>query len=64
MPKKSLIAASAGALLVLAGAAVYEASAYHERMAPPSSVPVARVLGRFDVDPSWVKSGTPSFRPS
>ena len=62
MFQKQLIAATAGALLVLAGTAVYEASTYHQRMAPPSSVPVARALGRFDVDPSWVKSGTPNFR--
>jgi len=62
MAKKSLIAAGAGAALVVAGTAVYEAGEYHAHMAPPSSESVERVLGRFDVDPSWVKSGTPNFR--
>ena len=62
MGKKSLIAASAGAALVLAGGAVYEAIVYHDRMAPPSAAPVARLLGPFNVDPSWVRSGTPNFR--
>ncbi|MBC8056960.1 MAG: DUF861 domain-containing protein [Rhizobiales bacterium] len=62
MSKKSIIAAGAGALLMLAGVAFYEAAVYHDRMAPPSSTPVARALGPFSVDPSWIKSGTPNFR--
>lgn len=62
MAKKFLIAAGMGAALMLAGTAVYEAGAYHAHVAPPSAEPVEHVLGRFDIDPSWVKSGTPTFR--
>jgi len=47
---------------MLAALCVHEAVTYHERMPPPTSVPVPRLLGAFPVDASWVKSGTPNFR--
>lgn len=66
MLKKSMIAAClcacAGALLVSAVAAMHEAVTYQNRIAPPSVQSVARTLGPFAVDPSWVRSGTPNFR--
>jgi uncharacterized protein len=62
MSKRSLILAAASAALTLAALAVYEAVTYHAQQPPPSSVAVARTLGPFPVDPSWVRSGTPNFR--
>ena len=48
--------------MVLAGAAVYEAGLYNDRIALPSAVPVGRTLTPFAVDPTWVRSGAPNFR--
>ena len=51
-----------GGALALAGKAVLDASRYHERTPPPSSVAVAQPFIEAKVDPSWVKSGEPNFR--
>ncbi|PXW97508.1 putative cupin superfamily protein [Sphaerotilus hippei] len=59
---KNLVAMVIGAVIALTAAVLWDAWHYLQQAAPPSSGTQHRPMAAFNVDPSWVKSGTPNFR--
>lgn len=51
-----------GISLGLAGMLTYDLTRFMARSTPPSVVAEAKPLTSFQVDPTWVLSGTPNFR--
>jgi uncharacterized protein len=62
MKRRSLIAGVGGAVLTLGAIATYESVRYHVGSPPPSATAAAKPLGEFQVDPSWILAGKPTFR--
>ena len=60
--KKVLLGATVGIAIGIGGLLTWDAVRYATRVAPPSAVAVQKPLLGFNVDPSWIKSGTPNFR--
>ncbi|MFZ6721022.1 cupin domain-containing protein [Undibacterium sp. Ji49W] len=60
--KKSLTIGVAAGLMTLLGITSYQAIAYVTQVAPASSAAVSMPVKAFEVDPTWIKEGTPNFR--
>ncbi|MFZ6874667.1 cupin domain-containing protein [Undibacterium sp. Di27W] len=60
--KKSLTIGLAATLLTLLGVTSYQAIAYVTQVQPASTAALHSPVKPFEVDPSWIKEGTPNFR--
>lgn len=62
MAKKTVFAGLLGALIALGAASLYSAYSHTAYRPIPSAQGVPLVLAPMDIDPQWVKSGTPNFK--
>ncbi|MFZ6774267.1 cupin domain-containing protein [Undibacterium sp. SXout7W] len=60
--KTKVLSGMTGIALTLAAIGSYEALRHVNNIAPASSSVVSAPVQPFEVDPSWVKEGTPNFR--